>query len=125
MLIIQQTLAAVVFGLNVGWTSWASTTYKTSGGIGTLYIGDCSTVKTLNLWLHLAINILSTLLLGSSNYFMQLLVAPTRDEVDKAHRESTWLDIGTPSVRNLRWISKESVLTWCSLGLSSAILHLL
>ena len=125
MLIIQQSLAFVVFGLNVGWTSWAYANYKTSGGTGTLYIGDCTTVKRINQWSHLAINILSTLLLGSSNYCMQLLVAPTREEVKKAHEQSVWLDIGTPSIKNLRWISKTSVFNWCSLGLSSAFLHLL
>lgn len=124
MLIIQQTLAAMVFGLNVGLASWANAKYQ-SGGIGTLYMGDCTTVKRINQWSHLAINILSTLLLGSSNYCMQLLVAPTRFEVQEAHRKSVWLDIGTPSVKNLQWISWKSVLTWCSLGLSSAFLHLL
>lgn len=125
MLIIQQTLAAMVLGLNVVLASWANAKYQTSGGIGTLYMGDCTTVKRINQWSHLAINILSTLLLGSSNYCMQLLVAPTRFEVQEAHRKSVWLDIGTPSVKNLRWISWKSVLTWCSLGLSSAFLHLL
>ena len=125
MLIIQQTLAAMVFSLNVGLTSWASAKHKTSGGIGTLHMGDCATVKRINLWSHLAINILSTLLLGSSNYCMQLLVAPTRFEVQEAHTNSVWLDIGIPSVKNLRWVSWKSVLTWCSLGLSSAFLHLL
>ena len=122
---MQQVVAAIVFGVNLGWTIWAKKHYRTLDGIGTIYLGNCISVKRINLWLHLLINSLSTLLLGSSNYCMQLLVAPTHSEVQKAHKKSVWLDIGAPSVRNLQWISKGSVFVWCCLGVSSALLHLL
>lgn len=89
-----------------------------------MFLGSCATAKKLNLWLHLLINILSTLLLGASNFCMQLLVAPTRHEVNKAHERAFWLDIGTSSVKNLRRIARKSMLTWLCLGFSSALLHL-
>ena len=122
---MQQTVAAVVFEVNLGWTIWAKRHYRTLDGIGTIYLGNCTTIKRINLWLHLLINVLSTLLLGSSNYCMQLLVAPTHSEVQKAHKKSFWLDIGAPSVKNLRWIARRSVFVWCCLAFSSAFLHLL
>ncbi len=56
---------------------------------------------------------------------MQRLSAPTRQEVDKAHGAGTWLDIGIPSVRNVRRISWERRNLWILLALSSLPLHLL
>lgn len=109
---------------NIALTAWAQARFGTQNGIGTIYLGSCAKAKRLDLWLHLLINILSTLLLGASNFCMQLLVAPTRAEVNEAHEKSFWLDIGTPSVRNLRKIARIRVLTWLCLGFSSALLHL-
>jgi hypothetical protein len=59
----------------------------------TLYTGDCELVSPLNTGIHLIINALSTILLSSSNYCMQCLSAPTRQDIDKAHRNKRWLDM--------------------------------
>ena len=56
---------------------------------------------------------------------MQRLCAPTRQELDKAHRDHFWLDIGIVSVRNLAKISKRRLAIWLLLALSSVPLHLL
>ena len=79
----------------------------------------------MSLWLHLAINVLSTLLLGASNYCMQCLTSPTREEVDRAHSRHIWLDIGIPSVRNLRRVSWYKIILWWLLAISGIPLHLL
>ncbi|KAJ5502600.1 hypothetical protein N7463_005474 [Penicillium fimorum] len=50
-----------------------------------LYTGKCSTAKNWTTGLHLIINILSTVLLGASNYCMQCLASPSRAQVDTAH----------------------------------------
>lgn len=110
---------------NIVLTLWAIRSFPMQDGIGTLIDGSCSRVKTWGLWLHFAINALSTLLLGASNYCMQYLTSPTRQEVDEAHARRVWLDIGVQSVRNLRHISWTRVLLWCLLGLSSVPLHLM
>jgi hypothetical protein len=91
----------------------------------TLYKGDCEYMRKLNIGAHLLINILSTFLLGASNYAMQCLSAPTRLEVDVAHSQRIWLDIGVPGVRNIKRISKWRAFLWLVLGLSSLPLHLL
>ena len=122
---IQLLTAALVLVTNIALASWAQAKFGTHNAIGTIYLGNCSTAKRLDLWLHLLINVLSTLLLGASNFCMQLLVAPTRHEVDKAHEKSFWLDIGTPSFRNLRKIARVRASTWFCFGFSSALLHLL
>lgn len=71
------------------------------------------------------INILSTLLLSSSNMFMQLLLAPTRAEIDAMHKKQRWVDIGIPNLRNLRCVSKHNRVLWSILAFSSLPLHLL
>lgn len=92
---------------------------------GILYDGDCDRASKLNIGLHLLINILSTVLLSSSNYCMQCLSAPTRREIDDAHSKGNWLDVGIQSIHNLRNISRKRAVVWVLLGLSSLPLHLL
>ena len=91
----------------------------------TLYDGDCNTASRINTSLHLAINILGTILLSSSNFCMQCLSAPTRAEVDLAHAKNRFLDIGILSIRNLRHIAWKRIFLWWVLGISSLPLHLL
>lgn len=118
-------MAGIVCGINVILTMWASLKFGATGGVGTIQDGECSRTKNMSLWLHLAINALSTLLLSASNYCMQCLSGPTRGEVDKAHSRRVWLDIGVPSVRNLRRISWSRIILWWLLALSSIPLHLM
>ena len=97
--------------------------YKADRGVVPMYEGGCSLVKRLDVVAHIFINILSTLLLGASNLCMQLMAAPTRKEVDKAHSSQKWLDIGVPSFRNLSRIRRSRVVMWVFLVVSSLPLH--
>ena len=117
--------AGSVLIINLILTSWASLKYGLEDGIATIQEGECRKTKDLSLWLHLAINVLSTVLLSASNYCMQCLASPTREELDRAHERRMWLDIGVPSVRNLRGISWYKIWLWSSLALSGIPLHLL
>ena len=94
-------------------------------GAKTLSSGPCSRISTAYTGFHLAINILSTLLLASSNATMQCLSAPTRKEVDAAHSKEKWLDIGISSLRNWRFMSNWRRIVYILLAASSLPLHLL
>jgi hypothetical protein len=93
-------------------------------GQSILYRGNCETSAKANLWIHLAINIIGTGVLASSNFFMQSLVAPTRAEVDAAHRAGHWLEIGVQSLKNFRFLGWRKILFWSLFSLSSVPLHL-
>ncbi|KAL1855006.1 hypothetical protein Plec18170_004418 [Paecilomyces lecythidis] len=98
-----------------------------AGGLNdawTLYHGPCKTANRINLLLHLFLNVLATLVLASSNFFMQIINAPSRDELDKAHQNSRWMDIGVPALRNFLSMPKTKFLCWLVLGCSSVPLHL-
>ncbi|KAJ5375433.1 hypothetical protein N7517_007439 [Penicillium concentricum] len=95
------------------------------GDSAVIYDGDCGIVKRWSLGLHLIINILSTLILAASNYCMQTLVAPTREEVDAAHARGQWLDIGGASIRNLLAIGRGRLGLWIILMLTASPFHLM
>jgi hypothetical protein len=136
-------LMFLVLLINIIFLAWATRTYTAQARIGTIPVGSCQRTKDLNTWLHLAINVLGTAMLGGSNYCttndpfmsrvgeaddeagMQYLCAPTRAEVDRAHAVKAWTDIGIMSLRNLRVISTYRVTIWILLALSSVPLHLL
>ena len=117
--------SGVVFLTNLTLTVWASSKYGLQEGVGTIHQGSCKRTRSLSIWLHVIINLLSTTLLGASNYTMQCLTSPTRDEIDKAHARHEWLDIGVPSLRNLRRISWDRIGLWWLLAFSGIPLHLL
>ena len=117
--------AATVLFVNIVLAIVAASKNNVVNGIGYLQQGDCNTTKRIDLWLHLLINLLSTLLLGASNYSMQCLSSPTRNDIDKAHRQHVWMDVGVPSIRNILRISWPRKILWFALLCSSFPLHLL
>ena len=117
--------SALVMVINLTLTVWASKRYGHQGGLGTILDGKCSETKKLAMWTHLGINVLSTLLLGASNYTMQCLSSPTREDINRAHSQNLWLNIGTPSIRNLLGISRSRMVMWWLVAISSVPLHLL
>jgi hypothetical protein len=116
-----------VFILNIVVTIWVwrNPEFKINGAIRTLLQGSCTRVRRLNIWIHLLVNVLSTLLLCGSNYCMQVLSSPSRAEIDRAHGRRQWLHIGVPSLQNLSRIAPERLLLWLLLTISSVPLHLL
>jgi len=115
----------VVLILNVSLTAWVGNSARGQGNIPILLDGDCSKAKSWSTWLHLLINVLSTILLGASNYTIQCLTAPSRAEVARSHAKGDWMDIGTPSFRNLSRIARRRVFLCAILAISSLPLHLL
>jgi hypothetical protein len=124
-ILIQIGVVGVILFTNLGFTIFAVSRYGSDKGVGLIYEGDCERVRTLDQWIHLLINLLGTGMLSASNYCMQLQAAPTRANIDRAHRDDRWLDIGIPSLRNLRYISNWRRLSWALLALSSVPIHLI
>lgn len=101
-----------------------------AGGIVTtftFYRGTCNggTASRVNQGLHLIINAFATCILASSNFFMQVLNAPSRDEVDAAHTRGQSLHIGVPSWRNVTRVARSKTYAWAVLVLTSIPIHLL
>ncbi|KAI1660678.1 hypothetical protein F4813DRAFT_378961 [Daldinia decipiens] len=124
MLKIQLIISSLVVAVSTAMTVWSVVTHNPNHrGVGTYFSGNCSRASMLNSVIHAIMNILSSLLLSSGNYCMQLLVSPSRYEIDKAHSRGISLRIGVPNVTNLRHISRGRMVGWLSLGFTAALLH--
>lgn len=124
-LVAQIILVSAVLIVNFTLTILANLRYPSVEAVGLLYKGDCDTVRKLNLWLHLLISVLSTLMLSASNFCMQVQSAPTRADIDNAHQKGTWLDIGLHSPRNVLYIKGWKRVSWVILGITSLPINML
>ena len=59
----------------------------------TLVEGESAWTSEIGAGIYILINIMSTILLISGNYAMHVLCAPTRTEIDDAHKAGQWLEI--------------------------------
>uniref|UniRef100_L2G008 DUF6536 domain-containing protein n=1 Tax=Colletotrichum fructicola (strain Nara gc5) TaxID=1213859 RepID=L2G008_COLFN len=89
------------------------------------YAADCHDTRRVMVVVRLLVGALSTLVIVSSYIFMQLLVSPTREDVDRAHAQRRWMDIGCMSVKNLRFISNGRRVLFVLFGLIWIPFHLL
>ncbi|KAI8630438.1 hypothetical protein F5Y19DRAFT_46670 [Xylariaceae sp. FL1651] len=89
-----------------------------------IFTGACSHSSTINFWLHLGLNIFSTLILASSSFFCQVLSSPSRDEVDAVHAKDKALTIGISSLSNLVDVKRVKSISWAFIFFSSIPLHL-
>ncbi|EXJ79752.1 hypothetical protein A1O3_08035 [Capronia epimyces CBS 606.96] len=94
-------------------------------GHGVIFEGSCQKVKHLNVLLLVPLNVVGTFLISGSNYVMQCLNAPSRREVDKAHANGAYLNIGVPSITNVRYLGFKKTVIWGVLGLFTIPIHLL
>ncbi|RSL38930.1 hypothetical protein CEP53_014455 [Fusarium sp. AF-6] len=76
-----------------------------STNISSLMEGKSTQVEGIGRGILAVVNIFGIILIAGANYVFQILSSPTRAEVDNAHENREWLDIGIPSVRNLSLIS--------------------
>lgn len=122
-LLLASITTSVVLAANLIFTIAAVATSGTGIHFGTLYTGTCAATHRTNTYFHLLINILSTFMLAASNYTMQFLCAPTREQVDRSHETGRWLTIGIVSLRNFQTGKKAALFT--ILALTSFPIHFL
>ncbi|KAI1462625.1 hypothetical protein F4805DRAFT_464335 [Annulohypoxylon moriforme] len=125
MLRVQLAVALLVVVVSFAMMIWSITTFSpNSRGVGTYVSGSCSRVSRLNSGIHVLMNVFSGILLSSGNYCMQLLVSPSRDEIDEAHSKGISLRIGVPNVKNLWHVDRKRVVGWFCIGATATLLHL-
>ena len=111
--------------LNVAMACWLAA----QGGIANQLVvfqrRDCESSKKITIAAHVVINVLAALLLAVSNYCMQILSSPLREEVDIAHAAKKWIYIGVPNINNLRHMPWTRRVLFLTLAVSSLPVHLL
>ena len=86
--------ASIVFVINLAITIWSFSKATSKNNDEVFMEKDCNEIKIWNSGLHVIINVFSTILLGGSNYCMQILSAPTRKDIDQAHAKGSFADGG-------------------------------
>ncbi|KAK4248787.1 hypothetical protein C7999DRAFT_13309 [Corynascus novoguineensis] len=79
-------------------------------GRSVVFAGACGTARAMDWGLHAIINVFVVVMVAGANYTFQILSSPTRDEVGAAHWRRDWLNIGVPSLRNLKRIERSRAL---------------
>ena len=123
--LINASVLAVVSVVFLGF--FVAAVVHTGGLQRTLifFTGDCDAANGMDIGLHLLLNAFSTAILASSNFFMQVLNAPSRHEIDVAHKAGKFLHIGVASLRNAFGVAQWKTWAWMLLALSSVPIHLL
>lgn len=85
------------------------------GGEISIVEGTAENALNVSRGLHVVVNVFAVVLIAGANYVYQILLSPTRAEVDAAHEKLQWLDIGIPSLRNLAYVTVGRVLLSCFL----------
>lgn len=88
------------------------------------YQGDCDTVNGISIGLGFLINALSVALTATSNYCCQIVTAPSREEVDRAHSKRTWVAIGSQSMTNIWLAAPWRKMLWLVLCATSIAIQL-
>lgn len=118
--------ALFVLVVNVILLAWASTKHINAiTGDRSIFEGSCSRMQTTFTWSHLGINVLLSLLLGSSNFAIQCLSAPTREDIDRVHKKCNSLDTGISGFLNWKVMAWWRKSLWIFFLLTSLPLHLL
>ena len=115
-------ISLIILCINSVFVVWTLKNWEVFGGKALIYEGSCSSVNSRMNGAQVLATFIGSLLLGASSYCMQILSAPTRDEIDHAHAEGEWLDVGVHSVRNLYHLSGRRKILWIGLGASSVCL---
>jgi hypothetical protein len=119
------SLVATVLLICLIFTIWAGATHSTQPGLViALHEGKCSTAREANFWVHLLINALATVTFAASSYTMQRLAAPTRQDLDNAHKDGDSFRIGSLAIWNFTLLSRTKGLIVALLWASSFPLHL-
>jgi hypothetical protein len=125
MVLLTGLLALVLLGTLLLSLYGLDGSSKAIGVSTLLFRGHCEASTQYNFWAHLAINFVASGVLASSNFFMQVLVAPTRADVDRAHAKGRALEIGVQSWRNLFHVRFLHRAFWILLAISTVPLHLI
>ncbi|KAJ5664257.1 hypothetical protein N7507_004988, partial [Penicillium longicatenatum] len=111
-------LAHVILTVKLA-TKAASRGYGWGDSSSVVFHGECSTANSTATWLHVLINIIVLTLTATSSYCCQILAAPSRAGVDKAHARRVWVSIGSSSFTNIWYAPYWRKILWLLALLSS------
>jgi hypothetical protein len=124
-LLASTTIVGLFVLTELALLTLGSVLYPPVSGVGTIFVGSCRQVKDLSTYILIPLNIVGTMAIACGNYVMQTLNAPTRPDIDRAHRRGYPLNIGVSSLNNMRHVGLRKNMMYFLLGLATIPIHLL
>ena len=121
----------IVLVINISLLATAARSGRSVGTSGhkndalTFYNGSCSASSKIYSGTHLLTNIASTIIFMTSTACIQVLLAPSRADIDNCHEQHSWIHVGVINYRNFAKIPISRACLAALLAISSLPLHLL
>ncbi|KAI4733855.1 hypothetical protein E4T50_15589 [Aureobasidium sp. EXF-12298] len=125
VVIINTILVSLVLIVYVSFLIWIYTNLEVRAGVAELFKGSCLETSKVTTYARLATCAFAVLLFAVGTHAVQLLLSPTRAEVENAHARDRWLHIGVGGLRNMKWIHKRRLIRAVVLLTTSVLLPLL
>jgi len=125
VVIINITFVGLVLLVHIAFLIWIYTNLQIRHGVAEISSGTCPHTSRVAAYAHFATNAFAVLLFAVGTHASQILLSPTRSEVENAHARDRWLHIGVGGLRNMKWIHKRRLIKAVVLLAASILLSLL
>jgi hypothetical protein len=125
VVIINTILASLILIVYVSFLIWIYTHLEVGAGVAEVFSGSCLEASRVATYARLTTCAFAVLLFAVGTHAFQLLLSPTRAEVESAHARDRWLHIGVGGLRNMKWIHKRRLVRAVVLLTTSVLLPFL
>jgi hypothetical protein len=94
----------------LAFLTWIYTNLQVRHGIAEVFSGACLQASRTVAYAHFATNAFAVLVFAAGTHAVQLLLSPTRAEVEYTHARERWLHIGVGGLRNMKWIHRRRLI---------------
>jgi hypothetical protein len=125
VVILNTIFICLVLVVYLAFLAWIYTNLQVRHGIAEIFSGACPQAFRAITYAEFATNTFAILLFAAGTHAVQLLLSPTRAEVEFAHARERWLHIGVGGLRNMKWVPKRRLMKAVILLMTSGILPFL
>jgi hypothetical protein len=125
VVIINTIFVSAVLLVYIAFLVWIYTNLQIENGVAEVFSGNCPEASRVATYSHFVTSAFAVLLFAVGTHAAQLLLSPTRAEVENAHARDRWLHIGVGGLRNMKWIHKRRLIRAVVLLMTSVLLPFL
>lgn len=126
LVVISNTIfVGLVLLVYVTFLIWIYTNLQVRHGVAEISSGTCPQISKKAAYAHFVASAFAILLFAVGTHASQILLSPTRAEVENAHARDRWLHIGVGGLRNMKWIHKRRLIKALLLVMASLLLPFL
>ncbi|KAI4719237.1 hypothetical protein E4T48_04552 [Aureobasidium sp. EXF-10727] len=125
IVMINTTFASLLLIVYLAFLIWIYNNLHIRHGVAEVFSGSCPRASQVAAFAYFATSGFAVLLFAAGSHAVQLLLSPTRNEVENAHARDRWVHIGVGGVRNIRWIPKRRLIRAILLTATSVLLPFL